>query len=102
LEPERRTTAAQFYIYRVAYGFVAALVIYENARAKQVASLSLLIFVLLLLKGAACSREPWLHLSSSSIFASKRASATGPGLVGLILLVGQLDLATGGRCSFRR
>jgi len=90
-------TGAVLYIYPVAYGFVAALVIYENARAKQVASLSLLIFVLLLLKGRSMLAGTMAASLLVFYLRSKRASATGPGLVGLILLVGQLDLATGGR-----
>src|SRR5439155_24037535 len=44
-------TATQYYVYPVAYGIIATTVLYSSHTAKRVFMVSLLGFVLLLLKG---------------------------------------------------
>jgi len=100
LSPEwslKGNTAAQFYIYPVAYAVIAALVLYERARTKQIVFLSVLLLVLLLLKGRSMLAGTLAAALLLLFLRSKRVSARGAGLLGLMLLAGQLDLATGGR-----
>jgi exopolysaccharide production protein ExoQ len=100
LSPEwslKSDTAAQFYIYPVAYAVIAAFVLYSTARTKQVVSLSILVLVLVLLKGRNMLAGTLATVLLLFALRSKGIAARGAGLLALILLAGQIDLATGGR-----
>jgi len=101
LNPEwtlKGNTAAQFYIFPVAYGFIAALVLYPAAKVRQVVSVSLLGLLLLLLKG----RTMIAGTLAAGLLISSRLAKPALGrtislFIGLILSLMQVDLAIGGR-----
>jgi O-antigen ligase len=90
-------TAAQFYIYPLAYAVIAALIVYWTNRTKQVASLSFLLLMLLLLKGRAMLAGTLATSLLLVSYMSKGMIARSFGVLSSILLGAQIDLATGGR-----
>jgi O-antigen ligase len=91
-------TPTQFYVYPVAYGIIAAIVLYSGRRIKQVMSISLLGLVLVLLKG----RTMIAGTVASGLLISSRLSRrtlrrTVVFLISIVLLLVQVDLATGGK-----
>ena len=92
-----KDTNTLFYIFPLAYGIISALVLHWSARVKQLASLSLLGIVLLLLKGrtqlATTAAVGLLTLSRLTKPSLMRATCF---ILGLIFSLQQIDLATGG------
>ena len=101
LNPEwtlKGDTAGQFYVFPAAYGIIAALVLYPAAKMKQVVSLSVLGLVLLLLKGRfMIGGTLAVGLLISSRLAKRALGRTVGFFFGLMLLLVQVDWATGGR-----
>jgi len=94
----KENTAWQFYVFPVAYGLIAALVIFHrSAKVKIALSVTLLSLVLVLLKGRTMIAGT---LAAALILVSalaKRGFARTAALsIGGLLSLGQLDLAAGG------
>jgi O-antigen ligase len=99
LNPEwtLKDTPTQFYMYPLAYGIISALVLYPSAKMKQVASLSLLSIVLLFLKGRTMMAGTLAAALLTSSRLGKRSFGKAIGFfVGIVFLLVQIDLATGG------
>ena len=93
----KNTTQAEFYVYPVAYGIIAALVLFRGRAGTRFLSTVLLGLVLLLLKG----RSMIAGTLAASLLVGARLGRPGflrasTRTAGMVLLGLQIDLASGG------
>lgn len=92
-----RNTTTLPYMFPLAYGIVAALVLRWSGKIKQIVSLSLFVIVLLLLRG----RTQLANTAAVGLLTLSRLIKTGPtrvvcAVIGAVFSAQQIDLATGG------
>jgi O-antigen ligase len=91
-------TAAQFYIYPIAFGIIAAQALYRSSKIKQIATMSILLMALLLLKGRAMILGTLaVAFLVSAPFAELALVRAGSLLAGIVISLTQFDFATGAR-----